>query len=66
MSLKIMVVDDEPQSSKLIRSLAAPLDHTVLTFEDSQAAGQRAENQRFDVAFVGMGTPKLDGLELAR
>ena len=66
MSLKIMVVDDEPQSSKLIRSLAAPLDHTVLTFEDSQAAGQRAENQRFDVAFVGMGTPQLDGLELAR
>lgn len=66
MSLKIMVVDDEPLSSKLIRSLAAPLDHTVLTFEDSQAAGQRAESQRFDVAFVGMGTPELDGLELAR
>ena len=66
MSLKIMVVDDEPQSSKLIRSMAAPLDHTVLTFEDSQAAGQRAEAQRFDVAFVGMGTPRLDGLELAR
>ncbi|HUC53504.1 MAG TPA: response regulator [Candidatus Cybelea sp.] len=66
MSLKIMVVDDEPQSSKLIRSLAAPLDHTVLTFEDGQAAGQRAESQRFDVAFLGMGTPQLDGLELAR
>lgn len=66
MSLKIMVVDDEPLSSKLIRSMAAPLDHTVLTFEDSQAAGQRAEAQRFDVAFVGMGTPRLDGLELAR
>ncbi len=66
MSLKIMVVDDEPQSPKLIRSLAAPLDHTVLAFEDSQAAGQRAESQRFDVAFVGMGTPQLDGLELAR
>src|SRR6267378_5654898 len=66
MSLKIMVVDDEPLSPKLIRSLAAPLDHTVLAFEDSQAAGQRAESQRFDVAFVGMGTPQLDGLELAR
>lgn len=66
MSLKIMVVDDEPLSSKLIRSLAAPLNHTVLTFEDSQAAGERAESQRFDVAFVGMGTPQLDGLELAR
>jgi CheY-like chemotaxis protein len=66
MSLKIMVVDDEPLSPKLIRSLAAPLDHTVLAFEDGRAAGERAENQRFDVAFVGMGTPQLDGLELAR
>ena len=66
MSLKIMVVDDEPLSPKLIRSLAAASDHTVFSFEDSQAAAQRAEAQRFDVAFVGMGTPQLDGLELAR
>jgi CheY-like chemotaxis protein len=66
MSLKIMVVDDEPLSQKLIRSLATPSGHTVVTFEDSQEAGQRAETQRFDVAFVAMGTPQLDGLELAR
>ena len=65
MSLKIMVVDDEPLSLKLIRSLAAPSGHTVLTFEDSQEAGQRAEAQRFDVTFVGMRLPQLDGLELA-
>jgi len=32
MSLKIMVVDDEPLSLQLIRSLAAPSGHTVLTF----------------------------------
>jgi len=66
MSLKIMVVDDEPLSLQLIRSLAAPSGHTVLTFEDSQEAGERAEKQRFDVTFVGMRMPQLDGLELAR
>jgi CheY-like chemotaxis protein len=66
MSLKIMVVDDEPLSLKLIRSLAVPSGHTVLTSENSQEAGQRAETQRFDVAFVAMGTPQLDGLDLAR
>ena len=66
MSLKILVADDEPLSLKLLRSLAAPLDHTVLTFERGQEAGERAESQRFDVAFVAMGTPQLDGLELAR
>ena len=66
MSLKIIVVDDEAASMKLIRSLSAPLDHTVLTFEDHQLAAQRAEQQRFDVAFVGMRSPQLEGLELAR
>ena len=65
MSLKIMVVDDEPVTLKLVRALAAPLDHTVLAFGDGQEAGQRAENQRFDVAFVGMRLPQLDGVRLA-
>ena len=62
MSLKIMVVDDEPLSPRLIRSLAAPLGHTVLTFHDSKEALERAGKMRFDVVFVGMFEP--DGLKL--
>jgi CheY-like chemotaxis protein len=61
-----LVVDNEPLGPKLIRSLAAPLDHMVFAFEDSQTAGQRAGSRRFEVAFVAMGAPQLDGLELAR
>lgn len=64
MSLKIMVVDDEPLTLRVMRSLAVPLGHTVLTFDDSQEANQQLEKQRFDVVFVGM--PRPDGLELAR
>lgn len=66
MSLKIMIFDDEPVSLNLMRSLAVPLGHTVLAFDNSLEAGQRAEKQRFDVAFVGMRMPQPDGLELAR
>lgn len=66
MSLKIMVVDDEPGSLTMMRSLAAPFGHTVLTFKGSQQAGERAQKQRFDVAFVGMRMPQLDGPELTR
>jgi len=65
MSLKIMVADDEPKTTHLMRSLATPLGHTVLPFGDYRAAGQRGETQRFDVAFVGMRLPELSGLELA-
>jgi CheY-like chemotaxis protein len=63
MPLKIMVVDNESLSLKVMRSLAVPLGHTVLTFDDSPEAIQQAERQRFNVAFVGL--PRPDGLELA-
>jgi CheY-like chemotaxis protein len=59
-----MVVDDEPLSLTVMRSLAVPLGHTVVTSEDSQMATQQAETQRFDVVFMGM--PQPDGLEFAR
>ena len=66
MSLKIMVADQEPVSLKAIRSLSASSGHMVLTFEDLQQAAERAEQQRFDVVFLGMGPEDLAGLELAR
>jgi CheY-like chemotaxis protein len=66
MPLKIMVVDDEPVSLRLMSSLTADFGHTVLKFDNSQEAGQRAEKQRFDVAFVAMRMPATVGLELAR
>jgi CheY-like chemotaxis protein len=64
MSLKIMVVDNQPAEMQLVRPLAAPLGHTVVTFDDSQEVGERAEKQRFDLVFVGM--PRVDGLDLVR
>ena len=65
MSLKIMIVDDDPVTLKLMRSLVVPLGHRVLTFDDSQKAGQQAVKQRFDVVFVGVHISHPDGLELA-
>ena len=61
-----MIADEEASSLKLMRSLAAPLDHVVLAFEDGQAAVERAGAQRFDVAFVGSQTKGMDGLEVVR
>jgi CheY-like chemotaxis protein len=66
MSLKIMIVDDEPANLQLMRSLAAPLAHTVFAFADVQQAAQRAEQQRFDVVFLGQRPPQLDALALTR
>jgi CheY-like chemotaxis protein len=65
-SLKIMIADEEASGLKLMRSLAAPLEHVVLAFEDGKAAVERAEAQRFDVAFVGSQTVGMDGFEVVR
>jgi CheY-like chemotaxis protein len=63
MSLKIMVVDDEPQILRVMRSLTVPLGYRVFTIDNSQQATQEAEKQQFDVVFLGM--PRQDGFELA-
>jgi CheY-like chemotaxis protein len=64
MSLKIMIVDNEPLSLKVMRALAVPLGHRVLAIEDSQEAFEKADKQQFDVVFVGLPPP--DGLQLTR
>jgi len=64
MTLKILIVDDEPLRLGPIRPLAAPLGHTVFAFDNAREVGERAEKQRFDVIFVGI--PQSDGLELVR
>jgi CheY-like chemotaxis protein len=66
MPLKIMIVDDEPKTTRLMKAVATPLGHTVLTMRDYQAAGQTGEDQRFDAVFVPMRWPEEDGLQLAR
>jgi CheY-like chemotaxis protein len=64
MSLLISVLDAEPLTLKVMRSLAVPLGHKVLTFDATQEASQQLEKQKFDVVFVGM--PRVDGLEVVR
>jgi CheY-like chemotaxis protein len=66
MPLNIMVVDEEQSSLQLMRSLTDPLDHTVLTLQSTQEAARCAQQQQFDVVFVGMRTPEMAGLDLAR
>jgi CheY-like chemotaxis protein len=66
MPLKIIVVDDEPESLKFMRSLTNALGHYVQTFDNSQEAWQCVEKKRFDVAFVTMCAFELEGPALVR
>lgn len=66
MSLNILVVDDETGALKLMRAVLEPLGHQVLTQVDSREAAERVEKQKFDVVFVDVRMPHLDGFELTR
>jgi CheY-like chemotaxis protein len=66
MSLKIMVVDDEPSVLKLIKSIVEPLGYEVLALADSRQAARRLETERFDGVVLDILMPHLDGFELAR
>jgi CheY-like chemotaxis protein len=66
MSLKIMIVDNELITLKLMRSIMAPLGHQVLTVQDSRQAAERGETQKFDVVFADMRLADLDASELTR
>lgn len=66
MSLKILVVDDEPSVLKLIKSIVEPLGYEVLALADSREAARRLEGERFDGVVFDILMPHLDGFELAR
>ena len=66
MSLKIMVVDDDAEILRFMKSVVVPLGHQIFTFEDSQQAAERAAQQKFDVVFLDVRMPHMDGLELSR
>ena len=65
MSLKIIVADSDPKSGPLLRAVATPLGHSVLPFQDYEAAAKKGEAQHFDVAFLGMRPPELVAIDVA-
>lgn len=66
MSLKIMVVDDEPDVLKLIKTVIQSLGYEVLGLTDSREAADRITHQKFDGIFLDARMPRPDGLELVR
>lgn len=66
MSLKILVVDNDATSAKMLRQLATALGHMVMAAEEYEAGAQKAEAQRFDLIFLGLGAEGSEALVAAR
>jgi two-component system KDP operon response regulator KdpE len=66
MAERILVVDDEPQMGRLLKTGLTARSYEVLIAADGQEALDQAVRWRPDVIVLDLGLPLIDGLEVCR
>ena len=64
--LRVLVVDDEPETRELIRYLLEQCEARVETAASAEEALNALQNARFDVLVSDIGMPDVDGYALIR
>ncbi len=62
----ILVVDDEPKITRLVRDYLESAGFAVTTAVDGQEAVMRARTEHPDLVILDLGLPRLDGLDVTR
>ena len=60
--INVMAVDDNPANLKLISAMLVDRVHNVSTCIDGQQAVEQARDQQFDLIFMDIQMPVLDGI----
>lgn len=63
LSKKVLVVDDHPDTRKVMKILLEMYGYTVVEAADGYEAVERAVNDRPDLIFMDIGMPLLDGVQ---
>jgi two-component system alkaline phosphatase synthesis response regulator PhoP len=63
---KILVVDDDPNTARLVRLYLQRDGHTVSTASDGVEAVKLARERRPDLIVLDIMMPKMDGIEVCR
>ena len=64
--LSIMVVDDELIVRESLKGWLDKFGYAVATAEDARVALERVEREAFDLLFVDIKMPGMDGIELLK
>ena len=64
-SLRVLVVEDNPVNSMLAQRMLSSLGFSSDSEENGQAGVQRHEKEPFDIIFMDLQMPVMDGLEAA-
>ena len=62
----ILIVDDEPKITRLVRDYLESAGFGVLTAGDGREALMRVRTERPDLVILDLGLPQLDGLDVTR
>jgi two-component system KDP operon response regulator KdpE len=65
-TLTLLVIDDEPQVRRFIRSSLAPADYKLLEADTGERGLAEAVSHRPDVVLLDLGLPDIDGIEVTR
>jgi two-component system KDP operon response regulator KdpE len=65
-SSRILVVDDEPQLRRVLRSTLSALGFVVADAANGEAALERIREEKFDLILLDINMPGLSGLETCR
>lgn len=65
-TFNILVCDDEESICLLLKEVLAKLGHTVTTCQDGATAVALAQEQAFDLAFLDIRMPGMDGVEVLK
>jgi len=62
-SLLVLLADDDPYNQQVVTMLLQAQGHTVCVAENGKICLQQIASQQFDVVFMDMQMPELDGLQ---
>lgn len=63
---RVLFVEDQEDLSELFRELLTQRGHEVVVASDGESALELLGRESFDVAFIDIGLPGIDGFEVAR
>jgi two-component system KDP operon response regulator KdpE len=65
-ALTLLVIDDEPQVRRFLRSSLASTDYKLIEAATGEAGLAEAASRRPDVILLDLGLPDLDGIDVTR